>query len=226
MTLLGAPAEVTLFGGQSNTVAAWNVNPTGTHCGKDDARIMAWNATDGAWQQADCDNPGGIGRACGQLAASFAWESVNAGRVATHGFVGIPVGGQAQSYFLPGNPSDNYADTLARVTACGRPVSRIVWWQGESDDGVAEATHLAGLETLYAAWMSDYGSVPVFIVRPWTGACGNDMTGVRAAIASFAAAHSNVTMVDADAYANDGCHCPWTGGYETAGQDLYAAVTA
>ncbi len=206
--------------------AAWNVNPSGTQCGLDDARIRTWNATDGEWQMSETDTVGGLGRGCGQVASSFGWESIDAGRVDSHGFVGLPVGGQGITYFLPGDASNNYTDTLARVAACGRRLARIVWWQGESNNGMSEATYRGHLETLRTNWRADFGAIPIYVFRPWVGACGNDMTGVRAAIDAFGVAHSDVTVIDTDAYSHDGCHCQWTGGYETAGQDLYAAVVA
>lgn len=116
------------------------------------------------------------------------------------------------TYFLYGN-------LLTRETAVGDHKA-LIFWQGESDTGTAQATYEAGLNQLIDDWFSDTGR-GVFVVKicNWNGSAGT----VRAAQSAVIA--SNIHVVgSADANV-------WTGGnvhYATTTQinDVAAAVYA
>lgn len=203
------------------------------------ANVSAWDSTNHRWARVfNPDAGGGFSPALagngihaqsgvGQWFARFAQKSIDDGDISQLFYVGFGVDGAAIAYFSPSG--SNYAPVEAKVAASGATVTDIVWWQGESDDGVTKAAHLAALEALRTAWRASYGtSINIWAFQVAVGAAGGDMTGVREALAQWATDNADVTLIDLDdltgGSGHDGTHYGFADGYQTAGERLNAAV--
>lgn len=112
----------------------------------------------------------------------------------------------------------------AKVTNQARA---ILWYQGESDHGDA-AGHLSGFKALYQDWLEDYGGLELIYVHQIRNVgtlCNSHDPQLRENQRQMGHDPSlskvrlmSTTGIDAQA---DGCHFPYTDGYEKIGDNLF-----
>lgn len=217
-TGLKGAVPVLYVNGQSN--ATVGKQPAASVYNGDD--LLTWSG--GTWVPARADQGVeealGIGAWAGRVMRTSLSSVGGVGRADNFGHPGAPI-----AYFLPQSTDialavgvydvakrNNYKLARDTWTASGVEPTVLAWAQGEADGGASKDQHFSALSTLVDAWWEDYPKLErVLLIKTAEGACGADVTGVRAAEMAQAAADARVVLIDLDdltkepAYHN-GCH--------------------
>lgn len=223
------PIDALLVNGQSNAVASVlmlmeDKNEPHLPLGIEGPDIVSWDGA--ALVQADGDAVGKgkhVGATIGLWAAHLGRDIADASNQ-TIAIINRGDGGKPIEHFVPGQ--GNYEIMRDHVLASGVRPRAIVWWQGENDGALGEATssdeYFAGLCELHAAWTQDYPTVGRFVIVSTSSAtCGGDSSEVNDAKQRFADAHPNVVYLDIDDLTFEpdmftGCHYTYPGYVEIA----------
>lgn len=233
--------DVFLINGQSNAEAAMY---TGSADGNQGPYLRSFGtpndssavvAADLNWHLAEGDVPAGPG--------SVGQWGIRLGRLIIDTY-GIPVaiinGARAGWPITPFQRNDAYHEDLN--TEYGRTLFRaeqagvqngfraILWFQGESDDGDADA-HEKGWITLHENWLEDYPSVEKFYVFQIHAGCGSHVlqfdTDLRNRQRLLADRFPDVAVMSTTAVSNDSgspCHYPYVNGYATHAANIFRLV--
>ena len=220
-------AEARMFAGSANGNQSSYIRSFGS---RDDSGTTV--AADRNWHQADGDilyGPGAVGQ----------W-GLRLGRRILDTY-GIPVaiingarGGWPISSFQrnDANPEDlgtNYGRALYRAEQAGgrNHVRAIFWYQGESDNGDADA-HEKGWTALRDDWRQDFPSIGKIYVFQLHVGCGVNQFDVdlRNRQRLFADRFPDVEIMSTTGVGNtfDNCHFPYANGYETLADQLFRLV--
>lgn len=219
-----------LLAGQSNaqgdTYGDTGAAPTSTLEGSD---VEVWHpvTAGGSFVQAQVGDSAGTNGYIGLFGGCIARAMLDNGG-ADNGLdrVRFVTGTQSASgiyVFSPKNVGGIYDATVTKVRNANFSPGAIVWWQGESDTGVAANLIENNLNNLLcsvhhttganAGWLADFPTVRrIVCVVPIRGVSGGDISGVQAALRLFAKAHPQlVRLVDISDLRDGGAS-----GYESA----------
>ena len=130
------------------------------------------------------------------------------------------------------NPQDlntDYGRTLFRAAQAGVQggVRVLLWYQGESDNGDADA-HQKGWSTLHDNWRKDFPSIEKFYVFQLHVGCGVSQfdTDLRNRQRLFADQFNDVEVMSTTAVGqlSEDCHYPYAGGYQTHGDNIFRLI--
>lgn len=157
---------------------------------------------------------------------------------------GIPVAifngaksGAVSSYFLP-QPnlppdSSNYGRLLKRVQEAEleNEIRSLFWFQGETDVLNHNNTELykERFDTLMNAWYQDYPGIENIYLFQIRNACFDQPSftalNIMEAQRQIAEEYPDVEIMSSIATAHNGCHFPYSSGYETLGDRMYALMS-
>lgn len=220
-------AEARMFAGSANGNQSSYLRSYGS---RDDSGTAV--AADRNWHQADGDllyGPGAVGQ----------W-GLRLGRRILDAY-GIPVaiingarGGWPITSFQrndadPVDLGTNYGRALYRAGQAGgrNHVRAVFWYQGESDNGDADA-HEKGWTALRDDWRQDFPAIEkIYVFQLHVGCLVNQFDAdLRNRQRLFADRFPDVEIMSTTGAGNtfDNCHFPYTNGYETLADQLFLQV--
>ncbi len=215
--------------GQSNAQAYEGVSspPESADELVSNANVLVWNSTSSAWEQGVPDGASGTDDGIGQWAGQWGNTVVTSGDRSQVHIVSHCDGGTIITAFEPG--SANWDTFIQKVYASGRDITHMFWWQGEANYSRSHADNLASLNNIRDGLFSALPHLQhIYAFQIAVGACGQDQTTSRSALTSWAAAHSDVSLISlddptGDSDFHDGCHYRRAGYFE-AGDRLYSLI--
>jgi hypothetical protein len=118
----------------------------------------------------------------------------------------------------------DYGRTLFRAREAGvqNSVRALLWYQGESENGDADA-HEKGWITLHSNWREDFPAIEKFYVFQLHVGCGVDQfnTDLRNRQRLLADRFADVEVMSTTGVSGDGCHYTYVGGYATHAANIF-----
>lgn len=137
------------------------------------------------------------------------------------GFINCAIGSTEAANWVPGQP--NYNSMLARANAAGGHVA-LLWWQGESDTGTAQATFESRTNSIINGWFSDTGKKTLLQKICLSGLPGGAAT-VRAGQANVIASNTHIfTSADMNVWTTSSVHYSTTQEVTDVANTLWAGL--
>jgi len=138
---------------------------------------------------------------------------------------GTPISFHQRIDANPTHLGSNYGRLLYRLreTNTDLAVRSIIWYQGENDGNQTASYYETYFDMLYNDWKIDYPNVEQFYMIQVRSGCGGGysaMINIQEAQRNQSAIKSDVNLMTSKGLATDGCHYPFTEGYEILGERM------